>query len=119
MTRRERHPQHGYHCPRIRGWDVAGDIACTVTADYLQLVDLFGLEPPGVPFTVYIEPGVGSTYHHYGTTTTFFVGAEDPYGAGLTAAVMVESFAAAAGIGWEARATNGTALRHALVATLH
>lgn len=113
------HQKQGYHLPRIRGWDVAGGIAPTVAADYRQLVDLFGLEPPGVPFTVYVEPGVGSTYHHYGSTTTFFVGAEDPYSAGLTAAVMVDVFAAAAGTGWEGGATNGTALRHALAALLH
>jgi hypothetical protein len=111
--------QHDYHLPRIRGWDVSGAIAPTVAADYRQLVDLFGLEPPGVPFTVYVEPGVGSTYHRYGTTTTFFVGAEDPYSASLTAAVMIDAFAAAAGTGWEGQATNGAALRHALAITLH
>src|SRR5215510_14195093 len=72
------HQKQDYHIPRIWGWDVAGDIACAVTANYLRLVDLFGLEPPGVPFTVYIEPGVGSTAHHHGPTTTFFIGAEDP-----------------------------------------
>jgi hypothetical protein len=114
------HPaQHGYHLPRIRGWDVSGSIAHTVAADYRWLVDLFGLEPPGVPFTVYVEPGVGSTYHRYGTTTTFFVGAEDPSSVSLMAAVMVDVFAAAADTGWEGQATNGTALRHALAATLH
>lgn len=111
--------QHGCRCPRIWGWDGAGTIAGAVTADYRRLVDLFGLEPPGVPFTVYIEPGVGSTAHHHGPTTTFFIGAEDPSGACVTTAVMIERFAAAAGTGWEARATNGTALRHALVAAWH
>jgi hypothetical protein len=114
------HPaQHGYHLPRIWGWDVSGAIAHTVAADYRRLVDLFGLEPPGVPFTVYVEPGVGSTYHRSGTTTTFFVGAEDPYSASLTAAVMIDVFAAAVGSGWEGQATNGTVLRHALAAALH
>jgi len=111
--------KHDYHLPRIRGWDVSGGIGHSVAADYRWLVDLFGLEPPGVPFTVYVEPGAGSTYHRYGTTTTFFVGAEDPYSAGLTAAVMVDVFAAAAGTGWEGQAANGTALRHTLAALLH
>jgi hypothetical protein len=113
------HQKQGYRLPRIRGWDVSGDIAHTIAADYRWLVDIFGLEPPGVPFTVYVEPGGGSTYHRYGTSTTFFVGTEDPYSAGLTAAVMVDVFAAAAGTGWEGQATNGTALRHALTAVLH
>ena len=113
------HQKQGYRLPRIRGWDVSGDMAYTVAADYRRLVDLFGLEPPGVPFTVYVEPGVGSTYHRYGPTLTFFVGAEDPYSASLTAAVMVDVFAAAAGTGWEGQAPNGTALRHALAAHLH
>jgi hypothetical protein len=111
--------KQGYHLPRILGWDVSGSLAPTVVADYRRLVDLFGLEPPGVPFTVYVEPGVGSTYHCYGDTTTFFVGAEDPSSASLMAAVMVDIFAAAAGTGWEGGAMNGTALRHALAAALH
>jgi hypothetical protein len=113
------HQKQGYHLPRILGWDVSGSLAPTVVADYRRLVDLFGLEPPGVPFTVYVEPGVGSTYHCYGDTTTFFVGAEDPSSASLMAAVMVDIFAAAAGTGWEGGAMNGTALRHALAAVLH
>ena len=113
------HQKQDYRLPRIRGWDVSGDIARTVTADYRWLADIFGLEPPGVPFTVYVEPGVGSTYHRYGTTTAFFVGAEDPHSASLTAAVMVDVFAAAASTGWEGQATNGTALRHALATYLH
>lgn len=113
------HQEHGSHLPRIRGWDVSGDIAHSVTTDYRRLVDLFGLEPPGMPFTVYVEPGGGSTYHCYGTTLTFFVGAEDPYSTSLTAAVMVDVFAAAAGTGWDGQATNGTALRHALATHLH
>jgi hypothetical protein len=113
------HQKYAYHLPRIRGWDVGGDRAHTITDDYRRLVDIFGLEPPGVPFTVYVEPGVGSTYHRSGTTTTFFVGAEDPYSASMTAAVMVEVFTAAAGTGWDGQATNGTALRHALVVYLH
>jgi hypothetical protein len=108
-----------YQLPRIRGWDVSGAMAHTIAADYRQLVDLFGLEPPGVPFTVYVEPGVGRTYHRDGTTLTFFVGAEDPYRASWTAAVMIDVFAAAAGTGWDGQATNGTALRHALAAHLH
>src|SRR5713101_7341304 len=113
------HQKQGYHLPRIWGWDVSGAIAHTVAADYRRLVDIFGLEPPGVPFTVYVEPGVGSTYHRYGSTTVFFVGAEEQYSASFTAAVMVDVFAAAAGTGWEGSATNGTALRHALAASLH
>ena len=113
------HHKLDYRLPRIWGWDVSGAIAHTVAADYQWLADTFGLEPPGVPFTVYVEPGVGSTYHRYGTTTTFFVGAEDPYSASLTAAVMVDVFTAAAGTGWEGQATNGTALRHALAMYLH
>jgi hypothetical protein len=113
------HQELDYRLPRIRGWDVSGDIAHTVAADYRWLVDTFGLEPPGVPFTVYVEPGVGSTYHRYDTTITFFVGAEDPYSASLTAAVMLDVFTAAAGTGWDGQATNGTALRHALAAHLH
>ena len=119
MTGLVSHQKQSYCLPRIRGWDVSGDMAHTVAADYRRLVDIFGLEPPGVPFTIYVEPGVGSTYHRYGTTITFFVGAEDPYSASLTAAVMVDVFAAAAGTGWQGQATNGTALRHALAAHLH
>jgi hypothetical protein len=119
MAARFHHQDHAYHLPRIRGWDVRGARAHTIAADYRQLVDLFGLEPPGVPFTVYVEPGVGSTYHRSGTTLTCFVGAEDPYSASMTAAVMVEVFIAAAGTGWDSQATNGTALRHALVGHLH
>src|SRR6516162_377872 len=114
-----RDQKQGYRLPRIRGWDVSGDMARTVVADYRRLVDIFGLEPPEAPFTIYVEPGVGSTYHRYGTTITFFVGAEDPYSASLTAAVMVDIFMAAAGTGWEGRATNGTVLRHALAVHLH
>jgi len=119
MTALGYYQEQGYRLPRIRGWDVSGDIAHTVATDYRRLVDIFGLEPPEAPFTVYVEPGGGSTYHHYGATTTFFIGTEDPYSAGLTAAVMVDVFAAAAGTGWEGQATNGTALRHALASTLH
>jgi hypothetical protein len=52
------HQQHGDHLPRILGWDVAGRIAPIIVADYRRLVDIFGLEPSGVPFTVYVEPGV-------------------------------------------------------------
>jgi len=94
-------------------------MAHIIAADYRRLVNIFGLEPPGVPFTVYVEPGVGSTYHRYGSTITFFVGADDPYSVSLTAAVMVDIFTAAAGTGWQGQATNGTALRHALAAHLH
>src|SRR5216684_1893788 len=97
MAARVPQEKQRYHLPRIRGWDVPGDIAHLVAADYQWLVDLFALEPPGVPFTVYVEPGVGSTYHRYGDTFTFFLGTEDPASAGLTAAVMVDRFAAAAG----------------------
>jgi hypothetical protein len=113
------HQKLDYRLPRIRGWDVSGAIAHTVAADYRWLVNTFGLEPPGVPFTVYVEPGVGSTYHRYGTAITFFVGTEDPYSASLTAAVMVDIFTAAADTGWDGQATNGTALRHALAMHLH
>ena len=94
MTALGYYQEQGYRFPRIRGWDVSGDIAHTVATDYRRLVDIFGLEPPEAPFTVYVEPGGGSTYHHYGATTTFFIGTEDPYSAGLTAAVMVDVFAA-------------------------
>src|SRR5215510_6855142 len=119
MTGLASHQKQGYRLPRIRGWDASGDMAHIIAADYRRLVNIFGLEPPGVPFTVYVEPGGGSTYHRYGTTTTFFVGTEDPYSAGLTAAVMVDVFAAATSTGWDGQATNGTALRHALAAVLH
>jgi len=119
MTGLVHRQKQGYHLPRIRGWDVSGDMAHTIAADYRQLVDLFGVEPSGVPFTVYVEPGVGRTYHRDGMTITFFVGAEDPYSASWTAAVMVDVFAAAAGTGWDSQATNGTALRYALAAHLH
>ncbi len=113
------HQKQGSHFPRILGWDVSGSIAHTITADYRCLVDIFGLEPPGVPFTVYVEPGVGSTYHRRGDTTTFFVGAEGRYSASFTAAVMVEVFAAAAANGWEGGTTNSVALTHALAVALH
>jgi hypothetical protein len=113
------HQEHESHLPRIRGWEVGGDRAHTITDEYRQLVDLFGLEPPGVPFTIYVEPGVGSTSHRSGTTLTCFVGAEDPDSASVTAAVMVEVFTAAAGTGWDGQATHGTALRYALVVHLH
>jgi len=119
MTGLASHQKQGYRLPRIRGWDASGDMAHIIAADYRWLVNIFGLEPPGVPFTIYVEPGVGSTYHRYGSTITFFVGAEDPYSASLTAAVMVDIFTAAAGTGWQGQATNGTALRHALAAHLH
>jgi hypothetical protein len=114
-----RHQKQGYHLPRILGWDVSGGIAHTIVADYRRLVNIFGLEPPGVPFTVYVEPGVGSTYHRCRDTTTFFVGAEGLYSASFTTAVMVEIFAAAAANGWESSATNGAALTHALAVALH
>ena len=119
MTGLASHQKQGYRLPRIRGWDASGDMAHIIAADYRWLVNIFGLEPPGVPFTIYVEPGVGSTYHRYGSTITFFVGAEDPYSASLTAAVMVDIFTAAVGTGWQGQATNGTALRHALAAHLH
>jgi len=113
------HQEQGCHLPRILGWDVSGGIANTIVADYWRLVNIFGLEPPGVPFTVYVEPGVGSTYHRRGDTTTFFVGVEDQYSASCTAAVMIKLFATAAANGWEDGTTNGTALTHALVVALH
>jgi len=59
MTGLVSHQKQSYCLPRIRGWDVSGDMAHTVAADYRRLVDIFGLEPPGVPFTIYVEPGRG------------------------------------------------------------
>jgi hypothetical protein len=70
------HQQHGDHRPRILGWDVAGRIAPTIVADSRRLVDIFGLEPPGVPFMIYVEPGVERTSYRRGDPTTFFVGAQ-------------------------------------------
>jgi hypothetical protein len=76
MPGRFYHQQHGDHLPRILGWDVAGRIAPTIVADYRRLVDIFGLEPPCVPFTVYVEAGVERTSYRRGDPTTFFVGAQ-------------------------------------------
>lgn len=116
---RVHHQKQGYHLPRILGWDVSGRIAPTIVAGYRRLVDIFGLEPPGVPFTVYVEPGVESTSYRRGDPTTFFVGAQGQYRAGVTAAAMVEVFVASAGHGWEGGATNGAALTWALAVVLH
>jgi hypothetical protein len=108
-----------YHLPRIRGWDVSGVMAQTVAADYQRLVDLFGLEPPGAPFTVYVEPGVGGPTYQAGSPTTFYIGAAGPAPASRMSVGMIEVFAAAVGPGWEDQTTPGTALRYALVTTLH
>lgn len=113
------HQQHGAHLPRILGWDVAGRLAPAIVADYRRLVAIFGLEPPGVPFTVYVEPGGERTSYRRGDPTTFFVGAQGLWSAGLTAAAMVDVFVAVAGQGWEGGATNGTALSWALAVALH
>jgi hypothetical protein len=69
------HQQHGDYLPRILGWDVAGRIAPTIVTDYRRLVDICGLEPPGVPFTVSVEPGVERISYRRGDPPTFFVGA--------------------------------------------
>src|SRR5438132_13695393 len=59
MTALGYHQEQGYRLPRIRGWDVSGDIAHTVATDYRRLVDIFGLEPPEPPFPVYVGPAGG------------------------------------------------------------
>jgi hypothetical protein len=119
MPTRVHHQQHGDHLPRILGWDVAGRMAPTIVADYRRLVAIFGREPPGVPFTVYVEPGGERASYRRGAPTTFFVGAQGLWSAGLTAAAMVDVFVAAAGHGWEGGTTHGTAFTWALAVALH
>jgi hypothetical protein len=110
--------QHGDHPPRILGWDVAGRLAPIIVADSRYLVAIFGLEPPGVPFTVSVGPGGERTSYHRSDPTTFFVGAQGLWSAGLTAA-MVDGPVAAAGHGREGGMTHGTARTWALAVALH
>lgn len=97
----------------------AGAIAQTVDADYAQLIAIFGLDVPGLPFTVYVKPGVGGAYHCGCAATTFFVDADAQLGASFNAAEMVEVFEDASDTGWDCGLTNGEALSRALAVVLH
>jgi len=94
-------------------------VAGAVEQDYSALAAIFGLEPPGLPFTVYVQPGVGGAYHCGCAATTFFVDADPQLGGGFFAAEAVEVFEAAIGNGWDCGATNGEALSRVLAASLH
>lgn len=103
----------GRHIP------AATSIAQVVQADNTALVGIFGLNPAGLPFTVYVKPHVGGAYHCGCDATTFFVDANAQLGPSFNAAEMVEVFEAAIDNGWDCGATNGEALSRALAVALH
>ena len=65
-------------------------IGAAFERDYQRLAGIFGLEPPGLPCTVYAVPGVGGAYHCGCDATTFFVDADARLGAAFCAAELVE-----------------------------
>jgi hypothetical protein len=106
-------------------YDLTGDPAAAQAIgnafenDYSQLVTLFGLEPPGLPCTIYVEANVGGAYHCGCDATTFFVDANVQLGPSFAAAELVEVFEAAINNGWDCGQTNGEALSRALAVLLH
>jgi hypothetical protein len=94
-------------------------IAGAIEADYEAFSGIFGLEPPGVPFTVYVRPNVGGAYHCGCDATTFFVDDQAQLSVGANAAEMVEVFEATLNNGWDCGATNGEALSRALAVVQH
>lgn len=94
-------------------------IAQSVQNDNQQLALIFGVQPAGLSYTVYVEQGVGGAYHCGCQGSTFFVDADANLGASFNAAEMVEVYEAEINNGWDCGLTNGEALSRALAVVLH
>ncbi len=98
---------------------IAQTIAQAVQTDNQQLAAIFGLQPESLPFTVFVEKGVGGAFHCGCQSSTFFVDADSQLGASFNAAEMVEVYEDAINNGWDCGLTNGEALSRALAVVLH
>lgn len=97
----------------------AQTIAQAVQNDNQQLATIFGLQPKSLPFTIFVEQGVGGAYHCGCQSSTFFVDADSTLGASFNAAEMVEVYEAEINNGWNCGLTNGEALSRVLAVVLH
>lgn len=95
-------------------------MAGSAEADYAAIQGWFGgLDPPGLPFTVYADPQAQGAFHMSCEGTHIHVMPDSDRAPGFLAAEVVEVFEAALGNGWDCGRTNGEALSRVLAFATH
>jgi hypothetical protein len=88
--------------------------------DYKAIREWFSdLDPPGLPFYVYVDPDAGGAYHMSCAGTDIHVLPDPRRAAGFLAAEVVEVFEAFQDRGWDCGQTNGEALSRVLAFARH